>query len=139
LEVRAGALGVRDRFVFAGLVLPAEVPDYLSVCDVVAHLSFREGLPRALSQSLAAGLPVVAFDSDGAPEVCLDGRTGFLIQRGDLTALAERLTRFARDAELRARFGQAGREYIRENFSVEKMVDEIYALYQRLLPMSRSR
>ena len=52
--------------------------------DALVHLSLREGLPRALPQALAAGKPVVAYDCDGAQEVCLDNETGFLVPPGDL-------------------------------------------------------
>jgi len=75
----------------------------------------------------------VAYDCDGAKEVCLDGRNGFIIAQRDLSALADRLTCLARDPQMRELFGNAGREFVRENFAVEKMVDDIYALYQRLL------
>jgi glycosyltransferase involved in cell wall biosynthesis len=132
-EQRASAPDLKGRFIFAGLVPPAEVPKYLGATDVVAHLSYREGLPRAVSQALAAGLPVVAYDCDGACEVCLDGRTGFVVAKRDLAGLADRLAQLAREPELREKFGAAGREFVRANFGVEKMVDEIYALYQRLL------
>jgi glycosyltransferase involved in cell wall biosynthesis len=130
---RAAGPELAGRFIFAGLVAPSEVPRYLAATDVVVHLSYREGLPRAVSQALASGLPVVAYDCDGACEVCLDGRTGFVVAKRDLAALADRLGRLASNPELRASFGRAGREFVRENFGVEKMVDDIYALYQRLL------
>jgi len=132
-EQRAAAPELKGRFVFTGLVAPAEVPRCLGASDVVVHLSYREGLPRAVSQALASGLPVVAYDCDGAREVCLDGRTGFLVKQRDLATLTNRLAQLAREPELRARFGTAGREFVRENFGVQKMVDDIYALYQRLL------
>jgi glycosyltransferase involved in cell wall biosynthesis len=132
-ERRAAALDLKGRVIFAGLIPPAEVPKYLGATDVVVHLSYREGLPRAVSQALASGLPVVAYDCDGACEVCLDGQTGFTIAKRDLSGLADRLGRLAQDPDLRQKFGRAGREFVRENFGVEKMVDEIYALYQRLL------
>jgi glycosyltransferase involved in cell wall biosynthesis len=105
----------------------------------VAHLSLREGLPRALSQALAAGRPVVAYDCDGAREICLEGQTGFLVGPGDKKGFAERVIRLARDPGLRIRFAETGRRFVRENFSEEKMVDEIYALYQRLLPRAQKR
>jgi glycosyltransferase involved in cell wall biosynthesis len=132
---------VRDRglqkfFVFAGLVKPADVPRTLGAADVVAHLSMREGLPRALSQALAAGKPVVAYDRDGAREVCLNGETGFLVDAKSpnrISRLVERIEFLARDPVLRERLGQTGREFVRRNFSVEKMVDDILALYQKLL------
>jgi glycosyltransferase involved in cell wall biosynthesis len=109
------------------------VPRYLTATDVVVHLSYREGLPRAVSQALAAGLPVVAYDCDGSKEVCLDGKTGFIVAQRDLPALTDRLARLAGDPALREKFGQTGREFVRQNFAIEKMVDEIYALYVRLL------
>jgi glycosyltransferase involved in cell wall biosynthesis len=132
-EQRAAAPELKGRVIFAGLVSPVEVPRYLSATDVVVHLSYREGLPRALSQALASGLPVVAYDRDGSREVCLDGKTGFLTAPRDLATFTDRLARLAADPGLRQKFGQAGREFARENFGVQKMVDDIYALYQRLL------
>jgi len=100
--------------------------------DVVVHLSRREGLARALPQALAAGKPVVACDRDGAGEVCLDGETGFLLRPGDLAGLTSRLGRLAGDPGLRERLGRRGREFVRDRFGVEQMVDSLYALYLKL-------
>jgi glycosyltransferase involved in cell wall biosynthesis len=132
-EARAAIPPLKERVIFAGLVAPAEVPKYFCATDAAVHLSYREGLPRAVSQAAAAGLPVVAYDCDGSKEVCLDGRTGYVIAQRDFAGLTDRLRRLAHDPELRAKFGNAGREFVRANFGVEKMVDDIYALYQRLL------
>ena len=92
--------------------------------DILVHLSEREGLPRALPQALAAGRPVVAFDCDGAREVCRDGETGFLVRPGHLHGLTERLLLLARDPKLRAELAARGREFVRANFAVEQMIDE---------------
>ncbi len=135
LQERARAAGLEKNVIFAGLVPPADIPRYVAEMDVVAHLSRREGLPRALPQALAAGRPVAAYDCDGANEVCLSGQTGFLIPLGDVNALAERLVQLAGDADLRERLGRRGREFARENFAVETMVEKIYALYQKLAQM----
>jgi glycosyltransferase involved in cell wall biosynthesis len=132
-EAKAAAPELKGRVVFTGLVKPTQIPRLLGAADVLVHLSYREGLPRALSQALASALPVVAYDCDGASEVCLEGRTGFLIPKRDLAALSERLQRLARDLGLRRQFGDEGRRFVRENFAVEKMIDEIFALYQKLL------
>lgn len=129
----AGQLGLRDRFVFAGLVPPSEMPRYIVQMDVLVHLSLREGLPRTLVQALAGGKPVVAFDVDGAREVCRDGETGFLIRPGDTTALAEAVIRLLRDKALADRMGARGRELVREQFTEDKMVEQIEALYRRLI------
>jgi glycosyltransferase involved in cell wall biosynthesis len=131
-ENKARALGLEKHFIFAGLVPPAEVPRYVGVMDALAHLSLREGLPRALPQALAAGKPVVAYDCDGAREVCVDDETGFLLRPGDLNGLTDRLTRLANSEPLRGRLGEAGRKFVRENFSAERMVDELHSLYLKL-------
>ena len=67
-----------------------------------------------------------------ANEVCRDDETGYLLTPGDLTGLKEHLTRLADDAPLRERLGQRGRELVRECFTVERMVDDLYALYLKL-------
>ena len=131
-EARARALGLEKHFVFTGLVRPEDVPPLIGVMDIVVHLSRREGLARALPQSLAAARPVVAYDCDGAGEVCGDGETGFLVSPGDTRALTERLLTLAGDAALRENLGRRGQAFVREHFSVQRMVDELHALYLRL-------
>ena len=131
-EDQARALGLAEHFVFTGLVPPEKVSAYVGVMDLLVHLSRREGLPRALPQALAAARPIVAYDCDGAGEVCLDGETGFLVPPGDLTQLTDRLLRLARDPALRTQLGTRGQQLVRQNFSVEKMVNDLHALYLRL-------
>jgi glycosyltransferase involved in cell wall biosynthesis len=131
-ENLAAALGLKKYFIFTGLVTPDEVPGFVGVMDAFVHLSLREGLPRALPQALAAAKPVVAYDCDGAREACLDGQTGFLIQPGDLKNLATKINRLVNDFALREKMGRSGSDFVRENFAVEKMVDAIYNLYQKL-------
>ncbi len=131
-ENKARALGLADKFIFTGLVPPREVARYVGTMDMLVHLSLREGLPRALPQALAAGKPVVAYDCDGAGEVCINDETGFLVRPRDLVKLTERLLQLTHDRSLRAKFGERGREFVKQNFGVEKMVDALYALYMRL-------
>jgi glycosyltransferase involved in cell wall biosynthesis len=138
-QKEAQRLGIADRVLFTGLVPPQEMPRYISVMDVVAHLSLREGLPRTLPQALACGKPVVAFDLDGSAEVCLDGRTGFLIPAEDVGALTRTVVRLLRDRELAGRMGAAGREWVREKFSIETMVRQIDELYQRLWEQTKTK
>jgi glycosyltransferase involved in cell wall biosynthesis len=131
-ENLAKSPGFEKHFIFTGLVAPDEVPKFVGIMDTLVHLSLREGLPRALPQALAAAKPVVAYDCDGAREVCLDGQTGFLIQPGDLKSLTEKIIRLANDSALRKKLGQSGSDFVRENFAVEKMVDATYNLYLKL-------
>ena len=131
-ERRATELGLRDRFVFTGLVPPGDVPRYVGVMDALVHLSLREGLPRSLPQAMAAGKPVIAYDCDGAREVCRDRDTGFLLAPGDLPGLQARLLELAAQPVLCRQLGARGRALAREQFSVEKLVRDTHALYLRL-------
>jgi glycosyltransferase involved in cell wall biosynthesis len=126
-------MGLNGKIVFTGLLPPGEVPRYVGIMDCLAHLSMREALSRALPQALAAGKPVVAYDFDGADEVCVEGKTGFLVRTGEVEAVSARLLQLAKDPSLRVRFGDAGREFVRDQFRVERMVGDLYQLYVRLL------
>ena len=130
---KAEALGLAKHFVFTGLLRPAEIPAHAGIMDLLVHLSYREGLPRALPQAMAAGKPVVAFDCDGAGEVCISGKTGFLVKLRDHTGLLSALETLANDVQLRRQLGDAGREFVRERFPVERMVEDTYQIYLRLL------
>ena len=132
LENQVRALGLAGKVIFTGLVPPGEVPRYAGIMDCVAHLSAREALSRALPQALAAGKPVVAYDFDGADEVCIENETGFLIRTGDVENAGQKLLQLARQPGLREQLGRRGREFVRENFPVEKMVDDQYNVYLKL-------
>ncbi|NNJ27220.1 glycosyltransferase family 4 protein [Alienimonas chondri] len=128
LERRIAAAGLTDRFVFTGLVPSERIPDLLHASDLVVHTSLREGLPRVLPQGLIAGKPVVAFDADGAREVCLTGQTGVLVPPKDVPALAEALATLAADPALRERLGAEGRRRFTDPFRHTTMVRQIRAL-----------
>jgi glycosyltransferase involved in cell wall biosynthesis len=131
-EARIKARGLQKHFVFTGLVAPSEIPALVGIMDVLVHLSYREGIPRALPQALAAARPVVAYDCDGAGEVCLENQTGFVIPPGNLNRLADRLIELAGDPALRERLGRCGQQLVQQWFPVERMIDDLDALYRRL-------
>ncbi|PWU12888.1 MAG: glycosyl transferase group 1 [Verrucomicrobia bacterium] len=132
LEARARALGLERQFIFTGLVQPGQVAQLVGIMDMVIHLSAREGLARALPQALAAAKPVIAYDCDGAREVCIRDETGFLLRRGDKQGLSDSLVRLAKDSGMRRRLGTRGQGFVKERFAVERMVEDLYALYKRL-------
>jgi glycosyltransferase involved in cell wall biosynthesis len=132
LESQVRSLGLDGKVIFTGLVPPGDVARHVGIMDCVAHLSRREALSRALPQALAAGKPVVAYDFDGADEVCLENKTGFLIRTGDIPTAAQRLLQLVKDPALGKQFGQQGQTFVRENFSVEKMVSDQHHVYLKL-------
>ncbi|MBV9216901.1 MAG: glycosyltransferase family 4 protein [Acidobacteria bacterium] len=133
LHERARQYGILDNFVFAGLIDRTRIPEMISAMDVVVHTSLREGLARVLPQSLAMGKPCVSFDIDGAPEVVIDGHTGFIVKPFDSVALADRVAVLLENKDLREQFGQNGRRHVDPNFRSEKMVADISEVYQELL------
>jgi glycosyltransferase involved in cell wall biosynthesis len=134
-EELAARLGVADRVVFAGWY--DDVPGLLAATDVSVLTSRHEGLPRAVVESLAAGVPVVATAVDGTPEVVQHGVNGFLAEPGDVGALARRLCTLLEDSGLRRRMGVAAREGLAE-FDIDLMVRSQEELYTCLLGRSRS-
>ncbi len=132
IEDQIRSLKLEGKVIFTGLVPPGDVAQYVGIMDCVAHLSRREALSRALPQALAAGKPIVSYDFDGADEACLENETGFLVRTGDTDTVARRLLQLAGDPALRKQLGQRGRDFVRENFSIEKMVNDQYAVYLKL-------
>jgi glycosyltransferase involved in cell wall biosynthesis len=125
-------MGLAEKVVFTGLLPPRDVPRYIGIMDCLAHLSAREALSRALPQALAAGKPVVAYDFDGANEICLENETGFLVRTGEVETVTDRLLKLYRDPALRQLLGARGRAFVFENFSVERLVENQYQIYRQL-------
>ena len=111
----------------------------ISAMDVVVHTSLREGLARVLPQSLAMGKPCVSFDIDGAREVVINDKTGYLVEAFDSVGLANGVVRLLEDKELRKQFGENGRRHVDPNFRAEKMVADISEVYQMLLKQHAGR
>jgi len=133
LKADASRLGLGDRVVMVGRVLPETVPQYIQAMDVVVHTSLREGIARVLPQAGAVGKPVVTFDLDGAPEVVRDGVSGYLVPALDTNQVAQRTVELLRDPERRRAFGEVGRAFAAEHFSVDGMVTRLGAIYMELL------
>jgi len=130
-EQQAKDLGLQANFLFLGR--RGDVPAVLACCDIAVLPSLAEGLPNAVLEYLAAGLPVVASALGGNLEIIQDGTTGLLVPAQDSRALAEALIRLLNHDALAARIGTAGREYVKQNFSFERLVRDIDQLYTKLL------
>jgi len=85
----------------------------------------EEGLPVAILEAMAAGLPVVSTRHAGIPEEVLDSSTGFLVSEGDSQGMSEKIVELAGNPNLRQQMGQAGWQRAKENFSVEKERTEL--------------
>ena len=118
--VRVTAYGLLDQF---KLVRSRDVGStridtlrFFRVGDIFVLPSFVEGLPIALLEGMAMGLPSISTNVYAIPEAVIDGDTGLLIEAGDHKCLAERIVQLSRDAELRQRLSERGRRHVLANF-----------------------
>ena len=99
-----------------------DVPAILASLDLFALPSYREGMPRALLEAMATGLPVVATSIRGCREEVADGETGILVPPRDHEALAAAIGRILLSPDLRAAMGKAGRERVAARFDERRIV-----------------
>jgi len=109
----------------------ADVLELLKDVDVFALSSTHEGMCTSLLDAMAAEKPAVATAVGGVPEVVDEPATGFLVPPRNAAALAARIIQLLKDQALRRRMGRAGLERVRQVFTVERMVQETAAAYER--------
>jgi glycosyltransferase involved in cell wall biosynthesis len=132
LEQRARAAGLGGAVVFTGF--RADVPELLATMDCFALASTRtEGVPQSVLQAFAAGVPVVARDTGGIPEVVADGATGLLVADGAPAALAHAIGRVLGDPAGAAARTRAARDLVEARFSHAAALDRLLALYGEVL------
>jgi len=128
LERQAAALGGNGWFRMLGHL--SDIPILLSESTVLAHTADHEGCPNAVMEAMAAGRAVVATDAGDVPHLVDDGRSGFVVPRGDDAALEERLGTLIADRELCRRMGEAGRARAERLFGLDRLVDDTLAAYR---------
>jgi glycosyltransferase involved in cell wall biosynthesis len=130
LEEMARSLGLAERVQFAGR---QDNPfDWLRHASLFVLSSRYEGFPNALLEAMQCGLPVVAFDcANGPSDIIRDGTDGILVPSEDVSALAQALSKLARDSELRARLAKRASE-VAVRFPPEKIYGSWLALCDRL-------
>ena len=137
LEERAHELGIMRDTLFLGY--QQEVGPLYAAFDALVLPSSNEGTPVSVIEALAARTPVVATRVGGVPDVVREGEDGFLVEKGDTDALAERLARLASDPQLRNRMGETARDRVLPRYAVERLVDDVDRLYRALLSAAGER
>lgn len=106
-----------------------EVKKHLARSDIFTLPSISEGVPVAMMEAMAMGLPVAATDIRGLSEIVIDGVTGFLVPKEDPEALADRLEHLIRDDRLRVSMGREGRRLIIDRYNLQKIVTQLESLF----------
>jgi L-malate glycosyltransferase len=130
-EEQVRKLALEQNFLFLGR--RTDIPKILAGCDIAVLPSRAEGLPNAVLEYMAAGLPTVASRVGGNGELIEDGVTGLLVPSEDSAALSDALLALLRDPELARRMAQSGQQFTIRNFSFERLVREVDELYSELL------
>lgn len=132
-EIRAAvrAHGLDDRFEWPGFV--DDTARMMSEVDVLAHPADGESFGRILVEAMASGVPIATVDGGAAPEVVAHEQTGLVTPVDDAAALAASIERLARDPDLRARMGDAGRRRAEERFSLQAHAVKMLELYGAVL------
>lgn len=131
-DVQALARPLGAAVVFPGFVRETEKQQLLQEATLLVLPSYAEGVPIAVLEAMAAGLPVVTTPVGGVPDFFVDGRNGLLVPPGDVDALATALIRLLADPELRRRIGQANRQLALAQFDVPVYVERLERLYKTI-------
>jgi glycosyltransferase involved in cell wall biosynthesis len=116
-----------------------DMPAVYRSLDIMVSASRQEGLPMAILEGMASGLPLVATTVGEVPTVVHDGVTGFVVQPEDVDALAAAIAKLLGDAELRERFGAAGRNLIEDEYSAARMTAEYLRIYEEAIAAAGAR
>jgi glycosyltransferase involved in cell wall biosynthesis len=117
-------MGVSSQIHFVGQLNRVELRDWYAKSGAVALPSYHhEGLPRILLESQAMETPPVVYDAGGMADGLLHGRTGYLLKKGDVGALADALIGLARDGGIQQSLGRAGRAFVEKRFSLAALAE----------------
>jgi glycosyltransferase involved in cell wall biosynthesis len=136
MESLADQLGIRERVHFRGQRM--DVPQLVAGAQVSLLVTNWEGLPLSILEAMRAGLPVIATDVAGIGEAVSDGESGYLVPRGDVPVLQDRLARLLSDPRLRLHQGQAARARYERHFTLDQFVSRTLAVYQDVLAEQKS-
>ena len=131
MEKMANDLGLQGVVTFLGS--REDVPDLLADCAVLVLASHREGLPIAILEGMAAGLPIVCSQVGGCQEAVIDAESGFLVPPYDTQRLAEAIYALVSNRDLAHSFGETGRQRVSKYFDISENAAQIQRLYLDLL------
>ena len=131
LEEMANKMGIGKHILFPGFI--DNIPEIYSFTDIAILSSWSEGLPQSLLQAMAAGVPVIATNVGGVPEVVVHEESGILIEAGDHEALADGIIRIFNEPDLAGRLTEKAKRLVMKEHSIDHMLDRIENLYREML------
>ncbi len=132
VQQRAIALGIGSHIEMLGWVRGEDKERVLAASMLYVLPSYHEGLPMSILEAMATGLPILSTTVGGIPDAVTDGIEGFLVEAGDVSALADRMQRLLADPVLARRMGEAARRKVESTFSSQAVLPHIERLYTDL-------
>ncbi|HAC66288.1 MAG TPA: glycosyltransferase family 1 protein [Cyanothece sp. UBA12306] len=124
-------LDIIDKINFLGY--RTDIPEILAKAQIFTLISNWEGFPRTTIEAMRAGLPVIVSDVGGASEAIIEGFTGYPVPRGDVITLHKRLSELVSNTQLRQKMGEQARIRYLKEFTFDKMFDQTFDVYQKVL------
>ncbi len=135
LQRKVNQLGLNKQFQFLGFV--PSVAQFLRGCDILVRPSLNEGMPLTVLEAMACGIPTVASNIAGTPQILSHGETGFLIEPKDTKQLAFYVTKLAKDQKLRHSMGRRARAFTEKTPGWSSVASQMSRLYDSVLENSR--
>ena len=133
LQRQARELGIEDRVTFAGAIGQDRIREHYRRADAFCLPSLGEGIPVVLMEALATGLPAIASNTMGIPELIEDGVTGLLVPAGRPDELAAAVERLAADPKLGHELGERGRRKVIDEYDLDQGIDHLRDAFVDLL------
>jgi rhamnosyl/mannosyltransferase len=136
LRSQAADLGIEDKVVFLGSTQEHDMAAYYHSCDVfvLPSIARSEAFGIVQLEAMACGKPVINTDlPTGVPGVSRNGETGITVPPADPVALSEAINKLLRDSDFRQSCGSNARRRVKEHFSMSRMIDNVYQVYQEVL------
>jgi glycosyltransferase involved in cell wall biosynthesis len=129
-------LGIKEKTIFTGKIPQSEVSYYYAMSNAVVIPSLQEAFGLIASEALACGKPVIGTRVGGIPDQIIDGYNGFLVKPKDPKEIAEKILWLLEHPDKAEQMGMNGRRIVEENFNLEKRIDRIIEVYERVISKS---
>lgn len=132
IQFTISELGLQNEVILHGNIPRNAVKTQLDKAHIFLHPAISEGFCNAVIEAQAMALPVVCTDADGLPENIADGKTGFIVPKWDIDAMADRMEWFWNHPEQLKIFGQAGVERVNTHFKIQEQTGKFLQFYNQV-------
>ena len=139
IEYLAADCNMQDSIMRLGQLSKEELRNWYATSQLVVLPSSNEGLGRVILEAQAMNVPVITYDVGGLSEAIRDGKTGYLVKKGDVKGLAKKIETLLADEHKRKAMGEAGRRFMESDFGIQQLLRRHEIFYLRMMRPLQSR